>query len=127
MKVICDTNIFISLFENYQHTTEEIKSIGDENVLMPVVAYMELLAGMSDKKSMNKMMQKIKHYNVLHFDERVSVKASELMRDYKLSQSLQIPDAIIGAMAIVYNLSLHTYNKKDFRFMPGLKFYQVNQ
>ncbi len=126
MKVICDTNIFISLFENYTDTIEEVKAIGDENVLMPVVTYMELIGGMPDKKSMNQMLQKIKHYNILHFDERVSIKAAELMHDYKLNNSLQIPDAIIGAMAIIYNLPLHSYNKKDFRFMPGLNFYSVN-
>ncbi len=42
---------------------------------------------------------------------------------FKLSHNLTIPDAIIGAMSIVSDLPLFTYNKKDFKFMPGIELY----
>ena len=32
-----------------------------------------------------------------------------------------IPDTIIAATALVYDLELKTYNLKDFRFIPTLK------
>ena len=43
---------------------------------------------------------------------------------FKLSHNLQIPDAIIGAMSIVYDIELFTYNTKDFKFLPGIKLYK---
>jgi len=121
--VICDTNIFISLFSERPDTITELKYIGDENVLIPSISVMELYRGMDNKREMKTMRDNIKRYNVVHFNEEVSVKAIELIHDFKLSHGLQIPDAIIGAMSLVYRVPLFTYNKKDFKFIPGLRLY----
>jgi len=122
--VICDTNIFISLFKNLEHTIEELEVIGSEKVLIPSVSVMELFRGMQHKKEMMDMQKKIKQYNIIHFNEEVSKHAVELINKFKLSHNLQIPDAIIGAMSVIYNLQLFTYNKKDFSFIPGINLYQ---
>lgn len=90
---------------------------------MPSVTVMELYRGMRDKKEMADMQKKVKNYNILHFDNDVSKHAIELINRYKLSHNLQIPDAIIGAMSVMYNVELFTYNLKDFKFIPGLKLY----
>lgn len=123
MKVICDTNVFIRLFNQDSDTVAELTKIGSQNVLLPSVSLMELIAGMQNKKEMSELQKKIKNYNILHINHHVSLKATNLMRDFRLSHSLQIPDALIGAMAITYGLELYTYNLKDFRFMPGIKLY----
>ncbi len=69
------------------------------------------------------MHKKIASYNILHFNEDVSKIAIELVNKFKLSHNLQIPDALIGAMSVVYNIELFTYNKKDFKFIPGITLY----
>jgi len=84
---------------------------------------MELYRGMKDKIEMSQMQKKLSQYNVLHFNEDVSRTAVGLVNKYKLSHNLQIPDAIIGAMSVVYNLELLTYNIKDFKFIPGIRLY----
>ena len=121
--VICDTNIFISLFKEFSETIAELKAIGDEHVLIPSISVMELYRGMENKRELKIMESKIKQYNVIHFNEEVSEKAIELVHVFKLSHNLQIPDAIIGAMSVIYKLPLFTYNKKDFKFIPGIKLY----
>lgn len=118
--VICDTNIFISLFKRLPDTMSRLQSIGDDNVLIPSISVMELYRGMDNKKELKTMSANIKRYNVVHFNEAVSQKAIELIHQYKLSHNLQIPDAIIGAMSVVYELPLFTYNKKDFKFIDGI-------
>jgi len=122
--VICDTNIFISLFKNMRPTVEELEAIGSRNVLISSVSVMELYRGMQHKKEVADMQKKIKQYNILHFNQDVSNHAIELVQKFKLSHNLQIPDAIIGAMSVVYDLELYTYNTKDFKFIPGIKLYQ---
>jgi len=82
---------------------------------------MELYRGMQNKREMAEMKKKIASYNILHFNEAVSKRTIEFINDFKLSHNLQIPDAIIGAMSLVYNLELFTYNVKDFKFIPGIK------
>jgi predicted nucleic acid-binding protein len=124
--IVCDSNIFISLFRNVRHTVEELELIGSENVLIPSISVMELYRGMRNKNELIDMQKKIKQYNVLHFNEDVSKIAIELINNFRLSHNLQIPDAIIGAMAIVYDFKFFTYNTKDFKFMPGVQLYNAN-
>jgi predicted nucleic acid-binding protein len=69
------------------------------------------------------MKKKIKYYDIIHFDSYISQKSIELIENFRLSHHLQIPDAIIGATAIVNKIELFTYNKKDFDFMPNLILY----
>lgn len=122
--VICDTNIFISAFNGLSKTTEALAKIGSDNVLMPSITVMELYRGMDNKEQMAKMARKIKAYNILDFNEEVSQTAIELIKTFKLSNNLQIPDAIIAALSINYNLPLFTYNIRDFKFIPELNLYQ---
>ena len=121
--VICDTNIFISLFKELPDTLSELKSIGDRNVLMPSVSVMELYRGMENKRELKKMELKIKQYNIIHYNEQVSQQAIDLILNHKLSHNLHIPDAIIAAMSIIYQIPLFTYNKKDFKYIPGIILY----
>jgi predicted nucleic acid-binding protein len=102
-------------------TVAELESMGSENVLIPSVSVMELYRGMQNKREMAEMQKKLSRYNILHYNEEVSKTAIELINKFKLSHNLQIPDAIIGAMSIVYAIDLFTYNKKDFKFIPGIK------
>jgi predicted nucleic acid-binding protein len=109
------------LFRNIPQTVTELELIGSENVLIPSISVMELYRGMLNKKEMADMQKKLSSYNVLHFNEDVSKQTIELINKFKLSHNLQIPDAIIGAMSVVYNIELYTYNKKDFKFIPGIR------
>ncbi len=122
--VICDTNIFISLFKGFPGTISELESIGEKNVLISSVSVMELYRGMETKKELKAMENKIKQYNIVHFNESVSHKAVELIQQFKLSHNLQIPDAIIAAMCVVYDIPVFTYNKKDFKYIPGISLFK---
>ncbi|WP_164490100.1 type II toxin-antitoxin system VapC family toxin [Runella sp. SP2] len=47
--------------------------------------------------------------------------AMQLQQQYILSHHVGIPDTLIAATALVYDLELKTYNLKDFQFIPTLK------
>lgn len=84
---------------------------------------MELYQGMGNKKELEVMKKKIKYYDVITIDENVSKLAQELVEQYSLSHGLKIPDAIIGATAIIFSIEIFTYNVKDFYYLPGIKLY----
>ncbi len=121
--VLCDTNILINAFNGRVDTIQELNNIGYENIVLSAITVMELYQGMSNKTELAQMKKKIKYFDVVHFDEQVSEKAIELMLLFNLSHGLLIPDAIIGAAAILHQIPLYTYNLKDFRFMPDIIFY----
>jgi predicted nucleic acid-binding protein len=121
--ILCDTNIFIHAFNGNETTIAELKSIGLEKVALSAITLMELYQGMGDKTELQQMKKKLRYFDIVHVDKAISKMAIDLIAEFKLSHGLQIPDAIIGATAIVYKIPLYTYNVKDFKFMPNIKLY----
>jgi len=121
--ILCDTNIFIHAFNGDEATLAQLQIIGLKNIALSAVTLMELYQGMGDKIELAQMKKKCRYFDILHVNTEVSLLAIELIANFKLSHGLQIPDAIIGATAIVYNVPLYTYNVKDFKFMPNIKLY----
>jgi predicted nucleic acid-binding protein len=122
--VLCDTNILIHAFNGHLETIQELNNIGYANIVLSAVTVMELYQGMGNKTELAQMKKKIKYFDVLHFDEQTSEKSVELMMLFHLSHGLLIPDAIIGAGAVVHQIPLYTYNLKDFRFIPDIILYK---
>ena len=118
--VLCDTNILIHAFNGRFDTIQQLNNIGYANILLSAITVMELYQGMGNKIELAQMKKKIKYFDVIQFDDQVSEKSIELIAQFRLSNDLQIPDAIIGATAIVHQIPLFTYNLKDFRFMPDI-------
>ena len=121
--ILCDTNIFISAFNKRQDTIDKMQMIGFENIVISAITVMELYRGMSNKTELSQMRKYLKFYDFIHVSKQVSEKAVELICNFHLSHNLQIPDAIIGATALVYEIPLFTYNTKDFKFMPNIVLY----
>jgi len=122
--VLCDTNIFINAFNGRADTIGQLGKIGLADIVLSSITVMELYQGMGNKAELAQMKKKIKYYDVIQIDEVISQKAIEFIESYKLSHGLQIPDAIIGATAVVHQIPLYTYNLKDFDFLPGIILYQ---
>ena len=122
--VLCDTNIFISAFNGRQDTIDQLSKIGLDEIVLSAVTVMELFQGMGNKDELARMKKKIKYYDIVQIDEAISIKAIEFIETYKLSHGLQIPDAIIGATAVVHQIPLYTYNLRDFDFLPHINLYQ---
>jgi len=119
--VMCDTNIFIHWFNSDKQTINKLEQIGLDRIAVSVVTVMELIEGVDNKEQLQQLKKKIKHYTIVDFSTEVSLLALKLVENYKLSQNIQIPDAIIAATAIVNKIPLFTYNTKDFKFIPKIE------
>ena len=118
--VLCDTNILIHAFKGRLDTLQDLNNIGYANIALSAVTVMELYQGMRNKNELAQMKKKIKYFDVVQFDDLISEKSIDFITQFRLSHGLQIPDAIIGATAVVHQIPLFTYNLKDFRFMPDI-------
>ena len=123
--ILCDTNVFIHAFNGNEETIEQLKLIGGNNIVLSAITVMELYQGMGNKTELTQMKKKLRYYDIVHVDKLISNTAIDLIATFKLSHALQIPDAIIGATAVVYNIPLYTYNIKDFNFMPNINIHTV--
>jgi predicted nucleic acid-binding protein len=123
--VLCDTNILIHAFRGRTDTIQALNSIGYPNVVLSAITVMELLQGMRNKAELAQMKKKLKFFDVLPLNEQISEKSIDLVEQFRLAHHLEIPDAIIGATAIVHQIPIFTYNLKDFRFMPNIILHQT--
>jgi predicted nucleic acid-binding protein len=123
--VLCDTNIIIHVVNQHEPTIAAVNSIGRSNIALPSVVVMELYRGMSNKTELLQMRRRLGFYDVIHINENISAQAVYLLEQFRLSHDLKIPDAFIGATALVLDVPLFTYNRKDFGFMPGIQLYDI--
>lgn len=123
--VLCDTNVFIHAFNGHELTINQLFQIGLPQVALSAITLMELYQGMVNRDELVQMKKKLRYYDIIQVDNLISSKAIELIENFKLSHGLQIPDAIIGATAIVYDIPLYTYNLKDFNFMSEINLHII--
>ena len=115
---LSDTNIFIAIFKGDAKLKTLIES---SDSAINTIVYLELIQGAKDKAEIDKIEKYLIQFELIHFDKAVSQKAIELVRNYSKSHGLMLPDAIIAATCLENDLTLLTFNVRDFRFINGLK------
>jgi predicted nucleic acid-binding protein len=86
-----------------------------------VITEMELLIGCRNKKESLSLAKFLKRFMIIKLTESISDKAVNLLKRYRLSHGILIPDAIIAATALDMDCLLLTKNQRDYRFIDGLK------
>jgi predicted nucleic acid-binding protein len=129
-KVICDTDVLIDYFDNtkprHQSTRQILESqIGIDNIVLSAITKMELIAGAANKAELKLLNKNIHRFNILLINPQITSIALNLVEAYRLSHKIDIPDAIIAASALYSNLTLFTYNLRDYRFIDNLRLFNV--
>ena len=122
--ILTDTCILIEYFKENPDVTKLIDETGIENIVLNSIIVMELISGARNKSELNSLKKRLNSFYVLEINQSVMDKANSLLEDYHLSHSLKIPDAVIAATASFHDVPLFTLNKKDFKFIPKIKFHK---
>jgi predicted nucleic acid-binding protein len=128
--IILDSDVLIDYFNKKSKRHHEIQHQlieFEENNLplcISIITKMELIQGSKDKKEINELIKKLSTFNTFNITEEVSQLAFSYIRDFSKSHTLQIPDALIAATSVIFGLALYTYNKRDFKFLPGINLLQ---
>lgn len=89
-------------------------------LLISTITQMELIVGARNKNELRLLEKFLKRFTLIKVNEPISDMAVDLVRHYRLSHGLLIPDALTAATAIVINEPLATKNHRDYRFITGL-------
>ncbi|HET6765221.1 MAG TPA: type II toxin-antitoxin system VapC family toxin [Longimicrobiaceae bacterium] len=90
-------------------------------VAVSSVTYMELIVGCRNKADLLALDRFLARFSVIPLDETVTQTAVSLLREFRLSHGLLIPDALIAATAIAGEIPLVSKNQRDYRFIPPLQ------
>lgn len=121
---LIDNNVISNYFSN-NYSKEGMKFIGevfDQIPLISVITEIEALSWVNpDKKKEIFVREFIKDAKILALTPDVATSCIRLRR----SRKIRIPDAIIAATALIYELKLIT-SDSDFNNIPGLQIINPN-
>ena len=120
-QLLVDTDILIDVANNTSTAINRLKLEAQSlSLVVSVITQMELIVGCRNKTELQYLKKFLQDYELIAIDESVSIKATELVENYRLSHGLLIPDALIAATAITRNIPLLSKNQKDYRFILEL-------
>jgi predicted nucleic acid-binding protein len=114
---LIDTNTVIDFLDD---KLPEASSVFLESITyqMSIISRMELLSWSNATNEQITVLQKFIESSIVYpLQEPIIVEAIRLRKNYKM----KLPDAIIAATAVVFELTLITRNLSDFKNISGLK------
>ena len=119
---IIDTDILIDTARCIDEAVSCIQQIEDKfSLAVSAVTQMELIIGCRNKKELKPLERFLQRFEVISLNEQISDTATYLLKIYRLSHGLLIPDALIAATAIITDTPLASKNQKDYRFIKDLE------
>lgn len=113
-----DTNVFSQIFKGNSDVQSFVES------LPPVICstiYIECLQGSKSNQEKSRIKKYLETFPVFYQTEEISRRAIALIDQYSNTHGLMLGDAQIAAVCLENDLTLVTYNVKDFLFIAGLK------
>lgn len=117
--LLCDTCVIIDFMSGRSHELDELMA-SNTTLFINSIIEMELLQGARNNVELRRIEKKLTAFRLLNIQQTIFDLATQFIRDYRLSQGLLLPDAVIGATAIYYQMPLFTYNRKDFTYLPSI-------
>ncbi len=119
---LLDTNV-VSRFLTGDYKVKEFldsEILAGKNYCVNAVVYIELIQGSIKKQHRDSIKNFLSEIISYPLTPAISVTAIELIDKYSASEGLFLPDALIAATAIEHDLTLVTFNAKDFKFIKEL-------
>ena len=120
MLYLCDTCILIDYLRGKEEAKERLYADRQKGLGMSAITYMELMVGARNKNEVTAIKKAFADFEIIELTEAISIKAKNLIEKFTKSHGLLIPDALIAATALEFELPLSTLNISDFKFIPNL-------
>ena len=120
-RYLIDTSVAIKyLNESFsENALQWLDSVLDQECNLSVITKMELLVWQTeDEDEMRALTSFVDSSQILHLSDSIVDRTVEVRKKSRV----KLPDSIIAATALVYDLTLVADNDKDFRKIDGLAY-----
>lgn len=119
---VVDTDILIDAARQVREAVDCLQQIEQQSALaVSVITQMELFVGCRNKAELRTTERFLQRFQVITLNDQACHAAVDLLRQYRLSHGLAVPDALIAATAMTLGGQFITKNQRDYRFVDGLK------
>lgn len=120
--IIIDTDILIDISHNNDKAVSFLEGLDTRYQLgISLITQMELIVGCRNKQESVILDKFLKRFQIIKLNDAISTLAVELLKQYRLSHGLLIPDALIAATALYLDMDFVSKNQRDYRFIENLK------
>ena len=120
-EILIDTDILIDISRGVISTAQYLAQASATTTLsISSITQMELIVGCQDKEALRLIDRFLTRFQIVFLTPEITKQGITLLREYKLSHGLLIPDSLIAASALTIGIPLLTRNQRDFRFIPNL-------
>ncbi|WP_163836098.1 type II toxin-antitoxin system VapC family toxin [Spartinivicinus ruber] len=124
--MIFDTSILIYAARGYEAAKSIILNTPERAI--SAVTYMEFVPFCRNKqelKHFEKMLEN-QQFKIYEIDPQISINARSYTKQFALSHSVEMGDALIAATAVRYGETLCTTNLKHFKPISGIELQQFS-
>lgn len=120
--LLIDTDILIDTARKDNVAINRLK-IAEKHSILHIcsITQMELIVGCRNRNELRVLNKFLSRFVIINITDNISENAVDLLRKYRLSHGLLIPDALIAATALNLSLPFLSKNQKDYRFIEGLE------
>ncbi|MEL7435154.1 MAG: type II toxin-antitoxin system VapC family toxin [Chloroflexota bacterium] len=112
--VFIDTNIAVDLLRGYQPAAQWVNALGNVNVGICSIVYMEIVQGAPNKAKLQIATRFLLQFEIITLTDADQQWAMRQLTKFNLSHNVDLTDALIAAPAHRLNLPLYTRNTKHF-------------
>ncbi len=120
--ILCDSNVLFDYFRGIPMMIQELAELSFDRLAISAISEAEMYAGMKSNER-RATTETINKFDIIELDDEISRRMTRLVWEH-YNKRPAIPDMLIAATALVYPVELFTFNKKDFDFIDGVKFYR---
>jgi hypothetical protein len=119
--VLIDTDVLIWYFRGQEKAKKALDSL--DRFSISAVVYMEILQGIKNKNELSHLKHFISNREIaiISLDHEITSRAIYFLERFKLSNGLQMADALIAATADIQGETLLTGNFMHYKIIPGLE------
>ncbi len=120
-KIILDTRILIEILRGNHTIIDKVNAWSNGELFITPVVVAEIFRGASDKEDLRKCKKLLDKFTILPLNEPVIKVFMGIFERYAISHRPSIPDALIASVAVYFDFSFYTLNKRDFQYIKELK------
>ncbi|HEY5463558.1 MAG TPA: type II toxin-antitoxin system VapC family toxin [Hanamia sp.] len=128
--VLIDSDVLINFFDKSKKFNLVAENAffdfekKDIQLCVSVITVIEMIQGNKTNIEKNRIIKQLESFYNIPISDEISKSAKDLIINYSSSHGLLLADAFIAATALLLNLKLFTFNKKDFKFIKALDLYE---
>lgn len=117
--LLLDTDVLIDFLRATPAAAKWLEGVS-ERTFISSITVAELFAGVREGRERETLEAFVRTFDVLTVDEVVAQRGGLLRRDFGRSHGVGLPDALLAATALVYDLRLVTLNRKHFPMLENI-------